>query len=347
MKDIKLTQYSHGAGCGCKIAPGLLSKIIGNQPAHTHFDRLLVGNDKRDDAAVVQLNDDQCIVSTTDFFMPIVDNPFDFGRIAATNAISDIYAMGGTPIMAIAILGWPIDKIPVEVAGNVIQGGRDICTKAGIPLAGGHSIDSPEPIFGLAVTGTVEKSHLKTNDGAQVDNLLYLTKSIGVGIMSTAQKKGLLIDSDFQTMVDSMTTLNDIGAKLGQLDYVMAMTDVTGFGLLGHLIELCEGSGVGAQINYSKVPIMNPDQLRIYLSEKCVPGGSIRNWKSYGHKVQMSNDSRNEILCDPQTSGGLLIAIKKEYQTQFESFMAVHNTSMNLIGKTYALESSAFLINVV
>lgn len=347
MGDIKLTQYSHGAGCGCKIAPGLLSKIIGAESTYPEFKNLLVGNDKRDDAAVMEINQEQCIISTTDFFMPIVDNPFDFGRIAATNAISDIYAMGGTPIMAIAILGWPIDKIPVEVAGEVLIGGRDICARAGIPLAGGHSIDSPEPIFGLAVTGLVQKSQLKTNDGAKANNLLYITKPIGVGIMSTAQKKGILADNDFQAMVKSMTTLNDIGSKLGLLDYVTAVTDVTGFGLLGHLIEICEGSGVGARLNFSKVPQLNPSQLQYYLSEKCVPGGSIRNWKSYGHKVQMGNEIWKDILCDPQTSGGLLIAIKPEYQDEFENFMAKQKVLASLIGSTFSIEESNTLISVV
>lgn len=346
MEDIKLTQYSHGAGCGCKIAPGLLSKIIGDHSTDPIFKNLLVGNDKRDDAAVLQLDHDQCIVSTTDFFMPIVDDPFDFGRIAATNAISDIYAMGGTPLMAIAILGWPIDKIPVEVAGEVIKGGRAICTQAGIPLAGGHSIDSPEPIFGLAVTGSVLKSQIKTNDGARTNNLLYLTKPIGVGIMSTAQKKGILAEEDFKAMVDSMTQLNEIGTKLGQLDYVTAVTDVTGFGLLGHLIEMCEGSGVGAQINFSQVPLLNPVQLRHYLSKNCIPGGSLRNWKSYGHKVKLDDKKWKEVLCDPQTSGGLLIAIGQEHKDKFENFMTTYDVTANLIGRTHSIEDSNTLITV-
>ena len=347
MSEIKLTQYSHGAGCGCKIAPGLLSKIIGDHSADPHFKNLLVGNDKRDDAAVLAIDENNCIVSTTDFFMPIVDNPFDFGRIAATNAISDIYAMGGTPLMAIAILGWPIDKIAVEVAGEVIKGGRDICTQAGIPLAGGHSIDSPEPIFGLAVTGTLNKAHLKTNDGAQVNNLLYLTKPIGVGIMSTAQKKGILADADFQAMVTSMTTLNSIGANLGPLNYVTAVTDVTGFGLLGHLIEMCEGSGVSAQINFSQVPLLNPVELNYYLSKNCIPGGSIRNWKSYGNKVEIADNTWRDILCDPQTSGGLLIAINQHHKNEFEKYLADQNISGSLIGKTQSINETNALITVV
>lgn len=346
MEDIKLTQYSHGAGCGCKIAPGLLSKIIGQSTTSPDFNNLLVGNDKRDDAAVMQIDEEQCIVSTTDFFMPIVDNPYDFGRIAATNAISDIYAMGGTPLMAIAILGWPIDKIPVEIAGEVIKGGRAICSQAGIPLAGGHSIDSPEPIFGLAVTGLVQKSQIKTNDGAQANNLLYLTKPLGVGIMSTAQKKGILEEADFQVMLASMTKLNEIGIQLGQLKYVKAVTDITGFGLLGHLIEICEGSGVGAQLNFVNVPLLNPDKISYYLSNNCVPGGSIRNWKSYGSEVQMANESWKEILCDPQTSGGLLIAVEQASKDEFENYMKNQNTTIDLIGHTYPLKESKALITV-
>ena len=346
MDDLKLTQYSHGAGCGCKISPGLLSKIIGEESTYLNFKNLLVGNDKRDDAAVMQIDNEQCIVSTTDFFMPIVDSPFDFGRIAATNAISDIYAMGGSPLMAIAILGWPVDKIPVEIAVEVIRGGRAICSEAGIPLAGGHSIDSPEPIFGLAVTGLVHKSHIKTNDGAQTDNLLYITKPIGVGIMSTAQKIGILEEDDFQVMLASMTKLNDIGIKLGKLEYVQAVTDITGFGLLGHLIEICEGSGVGAHLNFEEVPLLNFDKIRYYLSKNCVPGGSVRNWKSYGDKVSMANESWKDILCDPQTSGGLLIAIEQDRKEEFEAFMKDQNTPISLIGKTHLIRESKALITV-
>jgi selenide,water dikinase len=233
MEEIKLTQFSHGAGCGCKIAPAVLDKILHTSLPKANFPKLLVGNESKDDAAVYELNDGSCIISTTDFFMPIVDDAFTFGSIASVNAISDVYAMGGKPTMALAILGWPISKLPEELAQKVLDGSRDVCAKAGIPLAGGHSIDSPEPIFGLAVTGTVEKKNLKKNNSAQAGDVVYLTKPIGVGIITTAQKRGLAEADDLAEAVRVMTELNILGADFGKLDYVNAMTDITGFGLLG------------------------------------------------------------------------------------------------------------------
>ncbi|MCB9040674.1 MAG: selenide, water dikinase SelD [Lewinellaceae bacterium] len=315
--EYKLTQYSHGAGCGCKIAPKVLDTILQHHAEQFHFPNLLVGNDKRDDAAVYDLGDGTAIVSTTDFFMPIVDSPEDFGRIASVNAISDIYAMGGTPLVAIAILGWPIDKIPPEVANRVIDGSRKACAEAGIPLAGGHSIDSPEPIFGLAVTGRVDKKHLKLNGGATPGCRLFLTKPIGVGILSTAQKKGKLLPEHANIARDSMVQLNKAGEAFGRLPYIKAMTDVTGFGLLGHLAEMCEASNVSAVVEFDKVPFLNLGILDFYLHENCIPGGTHRNWDSYGHKVAPLPDRQRFLLCDPQTSGGLLVAVKAEKEGEF------------------------------
>ena len=263
MSDIKLTSYSHGAGCGCKIAPGVLSDMLSCMKRETIFPNLLVGNDTKDDAAVVDLGDGTGIVSTTDFFMPIVDDPHTFGRIAAANAISDIYAMGGTPLMSIAILGWPIDKLSYWYAGAVLEGGRSVCEEAGIPLAGGHSIDSPEPIFGLAVTGRVKLSHLKANASAKVGDKLFLTKPLGVGIFSTAQKRGHFQDHHINTAIVSMSSLNKVGARLAEISGVNAMTDVTGFGLMGHLLEMCEGSNASAVLDFESVPTFDREALRI------------------------------------------------------------------------------------
>lgn len=305
--DIKLTEYSHGAGCGCKIAPSVLDRILATSQPIMADANLLVGNQSRDDAAAYDIGGDQVILSTTDFFMPICDDPFDFGRISATNAISDIYAMGGTPMMAIAILGWPVDKLPPEVAGRVIDGGRAACADAGIPLAGGHSIDAPEPIFGLAVTGQVHKSHLKRNDTARAGDSLFLTKPLGIGVLTTAQKQKKLLKEHQFLARDTMCQLNAIGSELARLDTVSAVTDVTGFGLLGHLSEMCEGSGLRAALDIEAVPTLAP--VDHYLAMGCVPGGTQRNYESYGHKVSTLDARQQQILCDPQTSGGLLLAV--------------------------------------
>jgi len=304
--SIKLTEYSHGAGCGCKIAPKVLDSILHTKLNFAPDPRLLVGNSSRDDAAAYDIGGGQVILSTTDFFMPIADDPFDFGRIAATNAISDIYAMGGTPLMAIAILGWPVDKLPPEVAAQVIDGGRTACAEAGMMLAGGHSIDAPEPIFGLAVTGQVAISKLKQNNTAKAGCLLYLTKPLGVGILTTAQKQKKLKPEHETLARDVMCQLNKIGADLADVSSVTAMTDVTGFGLMGHLIEMCEGSGLSAAIDYNAVPTLGP--VRDYLALGCIPGGTLRNFESYGDKISALSDEKKHILCDPQTSGGLLVA---------------------------------------
>jgi selenide,water dikinase len=316
MIPIKLTQYSHGAGCGCKISPAILDQILHSPVTYQPDARLLVGNDKRDDAAVLDLGNGTALISTTDFFMPIVDDAYDFGRIASANAISDVYAMGGKPVLAIAILGWPIDKLPPDVAQRVLEGARSICAEAGITLAGGHSIDCPEPVFGLAVNGIVSINQLKQNSTATPGCQLYLTKALGVGVLSTAQKRGLLRDEDAEIALQSMTRLNKLGELFGQMAGVKAMTDVTGFGLLGHLSEMCEGSGLSAVIEFDKVPII--ESIPYYLDQRCIPGGTQRNWASYGHKVGPLTDSQKYILADPQTSGGLLVAVSEESTTEFE-----------------------------
>lgn len=343
MSEIRLTQYSHGAGCGCKISPQTLSTILLSNISPITDKRLLVGNESRDDAAVYDLNDGTAIISTTDFFMPIVDDPFTFGQIAATNAISDVYAMGGNPLLAIAILGWPIDKLPAETAQQVMDGGRQACTEAGIVLAGGHSIDSPEPIFGLAVTGQVGLNNLKRNDTATEGCLLYLTKPLGVGILTTAQKQGKLKDEHTNIAPQAMCQLNRIGQLFAEIEGVKAMTDVTGFGLLGHLTEMCEGSGVSATIEWAKIPRF--PEVDFYIAQNCIPGGTHRNWSSYGCHIALKNDSDKLILCDPQTSGGLLIAVKPEAAAEVEKILQNHGHQAQPFG--YLKEKTNKLIEVI
>ena len=322
----RLTQYSHGAGCGCKIAPRVLDEILKTNLAIPDNKNLLVGNNSKDDAAVYDLENGMALVSTTDFFMPIVDDAFDFGRIAAANSISDVYAMGGKPLMAIAVLGWPVEKLPVEIAQKVIEGGRTICKEAGIPLAGGHSIDSPEPIFGLAVTGIVSKENLKKNNTADEGDLLFLTKPIGVGILSTAQKRGLLNEALLKIMVEQMTTLNKIGEKLGKIKGVTAMTDVTGFGLLGHLIEMAEGSGLSAEISYTKIAVI--DGVKDFIRRRIFPDATTRNWNCYYEKIRFEKGvdvmEAFTLLPDPQTNGGLLFSVKEKAR---DEVVALLNTS--------------------
>lgn len=308
----KLTEYSKGGGCGCKIAPSVLQQMLHTDNKGS-FDKLLVGNDSNDDAAVYQLDNGTAVISTTDFFMPIVDDPYDFGRVAAANSISDIYAMGGTPIMAIAVLGWPINKLPPEVAKKVLEGGRSICAEVNIPLAGGHTIDSTDPIFGLAVTGIVSLDRLKKNNTAKAGDLLFLTKRIGVGMMATAMKRKKLKQEDYPVLIKQLTTVNKLGQELSTIPGVHAMTDVTGFGLLGHLVELAEGSGYSAELNYSAVQKMN--NIDYYLQEKTIPDATARNWSSYSNKVQFEKGvnvmEAFNLLPDPQTNGGLLIAVSE------------------------------------
>jgi selenide,water dikinase len=330
-EPIRLTQYSHGAGCGCKISPKVLEVILAGSGAQNLDPKLWVGNASRDDAAVYALEEERGVVSTTDFFMPIVDDPFDFGRIAATNAISDIYAMGGDPLMAIAILGWPVNVLPAEVAREVIRGGRAVCDAAGIPLAGGHSIDAPEPIFGLAVTGVVDKKHMKRNDTATAGCKLYLSKPLGIGILTTAEKKAKLRAEDVGLARDWMCTLNKPGARFGKLAGVTAMTDVTGFGLLGHLVEMADGAGLTAQLDYAAVPRL--PGVDYYLAEGCVPGGTLRNFDSYGEKIAPISEEQRNLLCDPQTSGGLLIAVSAEGEAEFLAVAAELGLSLAPIGQ--------------
>jgi selenide, water dikinase len=332
MTEIKLTQFSHGAGCGCKIAPAVLDSILQSSKINIENDpRLLVGHDKKDDAAVFDIGNGRAIISTTDFFMPIVDDAFDFGRIASVNAISDVYAMGGTPMMAVAILGWPINKISAELAGKVLEGARKICADAGIPLAGGHSIDNEEPLFGLAVTGEILISNLKQNSTATEGCSLFLTKPIGVGIFTTAQKRGIVKPEDFNQALQTMLTLNKPGETFGKLSYVKAMTDVTGFGLLGHLGEMVDGSNLSAEIEFSKVPKLT--NIDFYISQGSMPGGTKRNWESYGNGIEGVDEYKRSILCDPQTSGGLLVAVEHGNENEFISVAESIGLQLECFGK--------------
>ena len=334
MTQIKLTEYSHGAGCGCKIAPGVLEEMLKSTSAPFSDPRLLVGNETKDDAAVYDLGNGSSVISTTDFFMPIVDDPFEFGKIAATNAISDIYAMGGSPLMAIAIFGWPINKLSAEIAAQVIEGGRHVCNQAGIALAGGHSIDAPEPIFGLAVTGHIENTLIKRNDKATANCDLFLTKPLGIGILTTAEKKKCLKKEHSRIAIETMLLLNKHGAEFAKLPYVTAMTDVTGFGLMGHLAEICQGSGLHAVIDYQAVPKL--PEVENYISLDCSPGGAQRNFDSYGHLLGNMTDVQKKILCDPQTSGGLLVAVEKNYRDDFINIAKTFDLDLQPLGQLRA-----------
>ena len=341
---IRLTQYSHGAGCGCKISPKVLETILHSEHAKFVDPNLLVGNETRDDAAVYDIGNGVGIISTTDFFMPIVDDPFDFGRIAATNAISDIYAMGGKPIMAIAILGWPVDKLAPEIAQQVIEGGRFVCQQAGISLAGGHSIDAPEPIFGLAVTGMVSTDRVKKNSAAQAGCKLYLTKPLGIGVLTTAEKKSKLRPEHQGVATETMCQLNKPGADFADIAGVTAMTDVTGFGLLGHLSEICQGSGLQATIWFDQIPKL-PD-VESYINDGCVPGGTGRNFESYGHLVGEMTDLQRKLLCDPQTSGGLLLAVLPEGEAQIQDVANRFGLTLTAIGELHPRQPEQPLIEV-
>src|SRR5438445_1765672 len=302
--QIKLTSFSHGGGCGCKIAPGVLAEILKNSSGFPVPKELMVGIETADDAAVYQLNDEQALIATTDFFMPIVDDPYDFGRIAATNAISDVYAMGGTPIMALALDGMPINKLPVEVIGQIIKGGEAICAEAGIPIAGGHTIDSVEPIYGLVVMGLVHPSKVRRNADARPGDVLILGKPLGVGVLSAALKKGKLDAAGYARMIETTTQLNTPGTALAELSGVHALTDITGFGLAGHTLELARGAGVTAVIEWSKVPLI--DGVAALAADGFITGASGRNWAGYGAEVSLASGlpkTAQDLLTDPQTSG--------------------------------------------
>ena len=328
---VRLTQFSHGAGCGCKIAPGILETILRSELTLPDLPNLVVGHQTRDDAAVFDLGDGTGVVSTTDFFMPIVDDPFDFGRIAATNAISDIYAMGGTPLMAIAILGWPVDQLDATVARRVVDGGRQVCGDLKMALAGGHSIDSPEPIFGLAVTGRVTLSHLKRNTGARPGDRLLLTKPLGIGILTTAEKKGLLTSQHQGLARDVMCQPNACGQHLGPVDGVTAMTDVTGFGLAGHLLEMLAEGALQAQIRLDQLPLLAG--VEDYLAAGASPGGSHRNYASYGYQLGPLTDHWQQLVCDPQTSGGLLLSVDPQALEKVTEILTTHGAGAHVIGE--------------
>lgn len=339
MESIRLTQFSPGAGCGCKIAPKELEEILHGSLLHTQtcvlqsFPSLLVGHESKDDAAVFDIGNGRAVISTTDFFTPIVDDPFDFGRIAATNAISDIYAMGGRPLMAISILGWPLDKLPASVAAEVVAGARTVCSHAGIPLAGGHSINSADPIFGLAVTGIINSSRIKRNNSVRKGDRLYLTKPLGIGLISTGIKFGQATREHCEEAMRLMTKLNDLGQELALMRGVHAMTDVTGFGLLGHCLEMVDGSPFTARLRVDDIPFIAG--IEQYIRSGCIPGGTHRNYASYGHRMAYSAEDNTVtvgipsggalpdeikfLLCDPQTSGGLLVAVNPQACGQVEA----------------------------
>lgn len=344
MSAIRLTQYSHGAGCGCKIAPDVLDGILTKAGPGASNDRLIVGNQGREDAAVYDLGDGRGMIATTDFFMPIVDDPFDFGRIAATNAISDVFAMGGTPVMALGILGWPLDKLGPDIAGDVMAGAQSVCRELGIALAGGHSIDAPEPIFGLAVNGLVDLAHLKLNKGAKTGDVLYLTKPLGVGMLTTAEKRGLLEPGHQDLARRTMLESNRIGVALSRIRGVHAMTDVTGFGLAGHLGEVCLASGVAARIDFRRLPRLA--EAEGYRRQGAVPGGSERNRSALGRQLPEMDDAHWQWLCDPQTSGGLLIAVDPAWTDDVERIGREHGLALAPFGEVVEARGEA-LIEVV
>ncbi len=336
--QVRLTSLAHGGGCGCKLAPSVLQQLLADQPAMAAYKQLLVGTDTADDAAVWQHDENTCIIATTDFFMPMVDDPFDFGRIAATNAISDVYAMGGKPVMALAVLGMPVDKIPIEMVREILKGGASVCATAGIPVAGGHSIDCPEPVYGLAVIGVCRPDQVRRNADARAGDVLILTKAIGVGIYSAAIKKGALPPAGYSEMIASTTLLNKIGSELAGDKDVHAITDVTGFGVLGHALEMARGSNLTLNIKSSEVPFLK--QAEALAQEGFITGASHRNWASYGAGVTLPEgipDWRRHLLTDPQTSGGLLIACAPERAAELvEKIVAAGYPLTRVIGQAEA-----------
>ncbi|HWE44703.1 MAG TPA: selenide, water dikinase SelD [Caulobacteraceae bacterium] len=320
-EPVRLTSLAHGGGCGCKLAPAVLQEILAKTPAAGFFPDLLVGTETGDDAAVWRLNDRQAIVATTDFFMPVVDDPFDFGRIAATNALSDVYAMGARPIFALALVGMPVNKLPAETIGKILSGGASVCAEAGVPIAGGHSIDSVEPIYGLVALGVVDPAKVQKNSTARAGDVLILTKALGVGVLSAALKQEKLDDAGYRALIASTTKLNTVGAELPDVAGVHAVTDVTGFGLLGHALEMCRGSGLGAEIEATAPALL--DGVEAFARGGVRTGASTRNWASYGHEVRADGieDWRRDLLTDPQTSGGLLIAVDPSNADEILAFV--------------------------
>lgn len=348
IKEIKLTKYSHGGGCGCKIAPSVLQEILKTDKAQPDNRNLLVGNSSNDDAAAYDMGNGTALIATTDFFMPIVDDAYDFGRIASANAISDVYAMGGNPLMAIAILGWPVEKLPVSIAQQVLEGARAVCAEVGIPLAGGHSIDSPEPVFGLAVNGLCDIANLKRNNTAKEGDLLFLTKPLGTGILSTAQKRGALKGEHLALLIAQLTQLNKPGAALGKIKGVHAMTDVTGFGLAGHLTEMAEGSGLSAEIYYAQIPVMAG--VKEYMAQKIGPDATYRNWNAYSNKISFEAGvdvmEAFSLLPDPQTNGGLLVAVDPAAEAMITELFSAHGLGAfaKPIGKMMAKQEKVIIV---
>lgn len=345
--ELRLTEFAHGAGCGCKISPQVLKEILSNSPAQ-HDVRLLVGFDLNDDAAVYRLEGDRVLISTVDFFTPIVDDPFIYGQVAAANALSDVYAMGGKPLIATAILGWPIDKLPPAMAGQVISGARKVCELAGIPLAGGHSIESSEPFFGLHITGESKEQHIKKNSTAKEGDILFLTKPLGVGIMTTAAKRGLLKEEHKKNLYQQLTQLNKIGEELGSIEAVHAITDITGFGLAGHLLEMLDGSGFSAELYYNRLPILA--EAKEYMQQQILPDATYRNWNAYSSFIQIEKGvpvmEAFQIMPDPQTNGGLLIAVEPSGIATFLLMCKKHEiTELQPIGKIIHQQEKRIIIH--
>jgi selenide, water dikinase len=347
-EKLRLTEFSHGGGCGCKIAPAVLSEILASTPIRGLPKDLLVGTETADDAAVYRLNDSQALVATTDFFTPIVDDPFDFGRIAASNAISDVYAMGGRPIFALAIVGMPLDKLPVSVIQRILEGGESVCAAAGIPIAGGHSIDTLEPIYGLVVLGVVDPKQIKKNSSGREGDALILGKPLGIGILSAALKKGKLSAAGYQAMLDWTTRLNTPGEALANIAGVHALTDVTGFGLAGHLLEICRGSRLSAEVSFKELPII--EEARTHAEQGVATGASDRNWKGYGQEVALPADFaewKRKLICDPQTSGGLLVSCASDSIQQVLAEFSKRGFDAKVIGKLTAAEGAKPSIRVL
>lgn len=344
----RLTQYARGAGCGCKIAPLVLDEILKGQMAGS-YPELLVGNQSHDDAAVYLLNPEEALISTTDFFTPVVDDPYMFGKVAAANALSDVYAMGGTPLMALAVLGWPVEKLPAALANRVMEGARELCLEAGIPLAGGHSIDAPEPFFGLSVNGRVKPAHLVRNNTAREGDLILLTKPLGVGLLTTAAKREQLRPEDEAGLYAQLTRLNSVGALLGPVKGLNAMTDVTGFGLAGHLLEMAEGSGLSAEIQYSRLPKV--ESLAYYLSKQTIPDATFRNWKAMHEKIQLGAgvDAMEafQLLPDPQTNGGMLLAVAPDALKDVQKILLANGYAAftEPVGRFSAAQEKSLLVN--